>query len=165
MKDPMEGWHALNDVLNPGGYMMIALYSEIARKSVVTARNYIQDKGYKPDIEGLRACREDIKLMEMHHPVKQVSRWIDFFTASAFRDLVFHVQEHRFTAHGLEKAIAELGLEFLGFQFHDRSLLAKYAAVYPNDPYGRNLDNWGDYEQQNPDLFVSMYQFWLKKPD
>lgn len=164
MHDPMSGWRALIKTLKPGGYMMISLYSEIARKSIVTARQYIQDKGYKADIEGIRACREDIKLMEMHHPIKPVSRWIDFYTTSSLRDLIFHVQEHRFTARQLKSCISELGLEFMGFQFPDRALPQGYSSSYPNDTYARNLDNWDDFERNHPDLFAGMYNFWVRLP-
>ncbi len=165
MQDPMAGWRALNDCLKPGGFMLIALYSEIARKSVVHARSLIQERGYSDDIQGLRTCREDIKLFSDHHPVKHLTKWSDFYTASMFRDLAFHVQEHRFTPRQLKKCIEELNLEFLGFQFRDPSILKEYTALYPDDPYARNLEYWDDFERQHPDLFYTMYHLWLRKPD
>ena len=75
----------------------------------------------------------------------------DFYSASGARDLVLHVQEHRFTIPLLASAIAELGVEFLGFEL-------------PGKPLDLSLEQWDAYESANPDSFASMYQFWIRKP-
>ena len=41
----------------------------------------------------------------------------DFYSTSNCRDLIFHVQEHRFTAPQLFKCIEALNLVYLGFEY------------------------------------------------
>ena len=61
--------------------------------------------------------------------------------------------------------LASLGLEFLGFEFDDNGLAATgYRARFPGDPPMRSLANWHHYEQDNPDSFTRMYEFWVRKP-
>lgn len=165
MRDPMEGWRVLRDILKPGGYMMIALYSEIARRPVVAAREYIAQQCLDDSPEGILETREHIKKLPDDHVMKSLMDWRDFYSLSEFRDFIFHVQEHRFTALDLKKAIHELGLIFLGFQQPmSPAITSAYRKSFPNDPYGLNLDNWHAFELKNPGTFVSMYHMWLQKP-
>jgi hypothetical protein len=60
------------------------------------------------------------------------------------------VQEHRFTMKQLAQAIAELGVEFLGFELTGKRL-------------SMSFDEWEAYERAQPDTFASMYQFWIKR--
>ncbi len=76
-----------------------------------------------------------------------------FFTASECRDLLFHVQEHRFTLPQIEAALETLGLDFLGFEFPG----AKPAAL-------ASLADWHRFEAENPETFAGMYEFWVRKP-
>ena len=39
----------------------------------------------------------------------------DFYSTSGTRDLIFHVQEHRFTIPEISKILKDLNLEFIGF--------------------------------------------------
>ena len=164
MSDPMAGWRALYDILKPGGFMLIALYSDIARQSVVAAREFIAKNGFSPDLEGIRACRQAIQDLPEDDPVRGVMNWRDFFVVSDTRDLIFHVQEHRYTALQLREDIASLGMEFLGFHLKKPWLEQKYQAQFPDDPKGLDLENWHKFEKQFPKTFDGMYQFWLQKP-
>jgi hypothetical protein len=76
-------------------------------------------------------------------------KWTDFYALSECRDLLFHVQEHRFTPLTLAEAMDELDLEFLGFAFG------------PSPP--RSLIEWDDYERRNPDTFRGMYEFFCRR--
>ena len=51
---------------------------------------------------------------EEHHNIITPSG--DFYTMSTFRDLLFHVQEHRFTIPKIKDCLAQLGLTFCGFE-------------------------------------------------
>ena len=86
----------------------------------------------------------------------------DFYSVSACRDLLFHVQEHRFTIPQIADCLGELGLNFLGFSL-DRSIAKRYAARFPEDVSQTSLDGWNEYELENPSTFVGMYQFWVQK--
>ena len=35
---------------------------------------------------------------------------------------------------------------------------------FPDDPAQTNLAHWHAFEQDNPDTFIAMYEFWLQKP-
>ena len=54
--------------------------------------------------------------------------------------------------------ISRLGLRFLGFEFPDSgATLARYRARFSED----SLQNWHKFEQEFPDTFSRMYQFWV----
>ena len=165
MRDPMAGWRVLEKILKPGGFMAIALYSEIARRSIVAAREHIAQHNIGNTAEGIREIRKHVKGLPDSHPMKSLMTHRDFYSMSECRDLLFHVQEHRFTTLQIKKSIEELGLEFIGFQRPlAANALANYKATYPDDPYATDLENWHEFELKNPTIFVGMYQFWLHKP-
>ena len=79
------------------------------------------------------------------------------------RDLLFHVQEHRFTIPQISKILSDLDLEFLGFNFIDDYIKNEFTQIFPEDKNNVSLDNWHHFELNNPDIFIGMYQFWVKK--
>jgi hypothetical protein len=87
----------------------------------------------------------------------------DFYSTSACRDLLFHVQEHRTTLPQLKATLAQLGLNFIGFML-DPDTAAAYTSQFPDDPARTNLDHWHAFETARPDTFSHMYQFWVQKP-
>ena len=135
--------------------MRVGVYSETGRRPVVRARELIAARGFGPDADGIRACRAAIR---EDPALAHLARNEDFFSMSGCRDLLFHVHEHRFTLPQVESMIARLGLRFLGFEFPDSGeTLARYRARFS----GSSLDNWHRFEQENPDTFSRMYQFWV----
>ena len=80
---------------------------------------------------------------------------------SSLRDMIFHVQEKRYTLDQISKLLKKFNLEFLGFT--NELAKKKYSNSYPNDTYKLNINNWSEFEIKNPDTFISMYQFWVKK--
>ena len=85
----------------------------------------------------------------------------DFYSLSTCRDLLFHVQEHRFSVSQLAESIADLGLEFLGFELSGAAWRL-YRDRFPGDPDGLDFANWAMFEQENPGYFGSMYRIWLR---
>lgn len=162
LRDPLEGWRTLLSLLRPNGLMQIALYSETARASIVAARNFIAEKGYGVSAEDIRRCRQDIMRLDVRSPVAPVAMTTDFFGTSDCRDLLFHVQEHRFTIPKIKAFLAKNGLQFLGF-FTADPLMREYPKMFPDDLARINLDNWHEFEQRHPMAFASMYQFWVQK--
>jgi SAM-dependent methyltransferase len=160
MADPLAGWRVLASLRKPGGRLRIGLYSEAGRRQVVRARELIAARGFKPDVHGIRAARavvrEDAQLA-------QLARNEDFYSTSGCRDLLFHAHEHRFTLPQLESMIRSLKLEFLGFEFSDSgAALQRYRKKFPQDSLACDLDNWHKLEQEFPDTFSRMYQFWVR---
>ncbi|HUT49524.1 MAG TPA: tetratricopeptide repeat protein [Alphaproteobacteria bacterium] len=164
--DPLAGWKVLVDRLRPGGFMKIALYSELAREPVVAARALIAKKGYAGTPEDIRRCREDIRQMagDGNAVMAELAGLIDFYGLSMCRDLIFHVQEHRFTLPQIEAALATLGLEFLGFELGDLDAFRRFKTANPEPGATASLTKWHAFELENPRTFARMYQFWCRKP-
>jgi 2-polyprenyl-3-methyl-5-hydroxy-6-metoxy-1,4-benzoquinol methylase len=155
MEDPYEGWRILRGLLKPDGRMRVGLYSELGRRTVVQARQLIAERGLKPDAEGIRACRAALRAAP---DFAAIMRNEDFYSMSGCRDLLFHVQEHRFSLAQIETMLARLGLRFLGFELADSQTLTRYRARFGED----TLANWQRFEEEFPDTFARMYQFWVQ---
>ena len=164
LEDPVAGWRLLGSLLRPGGVMRVGLYSELARRHVVRARELIAAEGFVPTPEGIRACRAAILERRADPLLARVARGEDFYSLSGCRDLIFHVQEQRFTLPRIAAILAELDLRFVGFEWADTDAPARYRDRFPDDPALSNLENWHALEQDRPDTFVLMYQFWVRKP-
>ena len=87
----------------------------------------------------------------------------DFFSLSECRDLLFHVQEHRFTLPQIEAALQALKLKFLGFEMRGQRVLRKFRKSHPSKDALTSLPLWHKFELKNPMTFLGMYQFWCKK--
>ena len=158
MEDPLAGWRVLASLRKPGGRMRIGLYSELGRRAVVKARELIAAKGFKPDAEGIRACRAAIRARSDDPLLASLARNEDFYSMSGCRDLLFHTQEVRFTLPQIAAILQALGLRFLGFEFPDSGeTLARFRQRFA-DPL--DLDSWQRFEVEFPDTFSRMYQFW-----
>ena len=161
LEDPFEGWRILAGLRNPGGLMRIGLYSELGRRAVVRARELIAAEGFTPDAAGIRACRAAIRARAGDELFARIVRNEDFYSMSGCRDLLFHVQEHRFTLPRIKAMLERLGLNVVELEFPDSGeTLARYRARFPHDPGALDLDNWHRLEQEFPDTFARMYQFW-----
>jgi hypothetical protein len=136
--------------------MRIGLYSEIGRRAIVRARALIAERGFRATPAGIRACRAALLADESF---AGIVRNEDFYSMSGCRDLLFHVQEHRFSLLQIKQMIAALGLRFAGFEFADSGMTL---ARYSKDPL--DLDAWHAFENEHPDTFARMYQFWVRKP-
>jgi SAM-dependent methyltransferase/Tfp pilus assembly protein PilF len=162
LADPAAGLHALLRRLAPGGYLRLGLYSDAARRGVVAAQALIAARGFEPTPAGIKSCRRAILALPDDAPARAVTHSLDFYSASGCRDLLFHVCEHRYTIPQLTQLLDDLELEFMGFEFADATVLARYRERYPDDPTARSLADWTDYEAQMPDTFAAMYQFWVR---
>lgn len=159
LNDPVAGWRVLTGLLAPGGRMKVGLYSEAGRRGVAAARRLIADAGFAADAPGMRAARAAILALPAGNPARHFADSIDFYSLSGCRDLLFHVQEHRFTLPWIEGILHDLGLEFLGFEFE--SALMAYRSEFPLDRAATSLANWAEFEARHPDTFAAMYQFWV----
>jgi 2-polyprenyl-3-methyl-5-hydroxy-6-metoxy-1,4-benzoquinol methylase len=163
--DPLAGWRVLVGLLRPDGLMRIGLYSETARQCVVEGRSMIAEKGYATSPEDIRRCRQDIIAMveDGSRKMAGICASRDFFSLSNCRDLLFHVQEHRFTLLQIEAALKALKLKFLGFEMWDQGALRTFRAFHPKKRALTSLPLWHQFELKNPDTFGGMYKFWCKK--
>jgi SAM-dependent methyltransferase len=161
--EPLAAWRILVDLLQPRGVMKLGLYSETARRHIVAVRDLIAAAGYPATPEGIRRCRQDLIALPPERPERAVLDNRDFYSLSTCRDLIFHVQEHRFTLPQIADALDALGLDFLGFELDNPTALAAYRAAHPEDTTMTDLAAWHAFEQANPETFTGMYQFWCQK--
>jgi hypothetical protein len=151
--------------VKPGGFMRIGLYSARGRRHFTHAREFVAARGFAATPSGIRAAREAIRAAAAQDELlARVARNEDFFSMSGCRDMLFHVQEQAYELPQVARMIEALGLAFLGFEFDDSGITAaRYRARFASDPLMRNLANWHAYEQENPDAFARMYEFWLQR--
>jgi Flp pilus assembly protein TadD/2-polyprenyl-3-methyl-5-hydroxy-6-metoxy-1,4-benzoquinol methylase len=163
MADPFAGWRALLALLDPGGFMWLGFYSEVARQNIVEARARIAQRGLSTTAAEIRRFRQELFDGESGGHFDSVLKSEDFFSVSACRDLIFHTQEHRLTLEQIDRFLKENGLRFLGFELDD-AVLNVYRTRYPGDPGATDLANWAAFERDNPGMFAAMYVFWIQKP-
>jgi len=77
------------------------------------------------------------------------------------RDLIFHVQEHRFTLPQIKKCLDELGLKFCGFE--NKDAISNFRKLHGEEADIYDLALWHQCEESNPRAFAAMYQFWCQK--
>jgi ubiquinone/menaquinone biosynthesis C-methylase UbiE len=169
MEDPMAGWRILTNLLEENGLMMIGLYSKTAHQHILKAHDLISKNGHSSSLEDIRRYRQEIiSLAESGDPeMIKVVNTMDFFSLSECRDMLFHVQDNRFTLQQgrstadnrftlpqIEAALKKLGLKFMCFEISNPP-----SNIRPTD----SLSKWHDYEIENPDTFLEMYQFWAIK--
>ena len=165
MKDPLAGLKVLVDILEPHGYLNLGLYSKIARRGVVKIRELIKQQNFKNTTKDIKTCRQEIINKKEDILMQKLLSARDFYSTSTVRDLLFHVQEHRFTIPQISKILQDFNLEFLGFTFSNKNIKNKFSKIFPDDKKNTSLDNWYQFETDNPDTFAGMYPFWVKKND
>ena len=161
MDNPSRGLELLLGVLKKNGFLKLGLYSELARKEIVTARNYIREMKLKPTESNIRFFREKVFSGEINN-LNNLKISEDFFSLSQCRDLCFHAKEHRFTINQLIKILNDNELTFLGF-FLPQQLKNLYLKSFPKDKKQTKLGNWAEFETKYPLTFSAMYQFWVCK--
>ena len=140
--------------------MKIGLYSELARRDIVKIREEILQLGLGSSSTEMRSYRDSmIKSAKDYHNLAINSS--DFYSLSTMKDLLFHVQEHRFTIPQIQDHLDKLGLRFCGFESDKIVSHFEQTNTYKEDLY--NLDKWHLFENSNPGIFGGMYQFWCQK--
>ena len=125
-------------------------------------RNFIAEQGFDGSAADIRRCRQDLMNAPEGTAHHNVTASRDFFTTSACRDLLFHVQEHQLTIPEISEFLAQNDLTFLGFEV-DVAVLHRFGLMFPDAEAVTSLDRWHQFEQENPASFAGMYQFWLQK--
>ena len=142
--------------------MKIGLYSERARSHIERVRQSVTPLESAASHEALLNRRQEIIALDTDD-ARKLFRSFDFYSVSTFRDLMYHVQEHRFLLPQIRADIDALGLSFAGFEFDNDGVMALFAAQHAADAI-YDLDAWDAFEMANPMVFGGMYNFWLQKP-
>lgn len=172
MKDPFAGWSILTKILNPGGFMRIALYSKPARWAIHEGQAAIAKYNFAPDDDGMRAFRGNITRHVRRKALKKLRSYHDFYYMDELRDMLFHVQDNEFTIPKIQDHINRLGLSFLQFNppnykknIFTLPTMTRYRRMFADDPHALKLENWKVFEEKYPDTFTEMYSFWCEKPN
>jgi SAM-dependent methyltransferase len=160
--DPLKAWRTLVDQTRSSGIIHISLYSELARREIVRLRKEYEDRITAIDTDYIRAYRRRL-MQERPDTIDALPTRCDFFDLSRCKDLLFHPVEHRFTIPQISQYVAELGLEFRGFEL-PKLLQNRYWTAFPPASQRRNFDRWQKFEQKYPDAFQDLYEIWCKKP-
>ena len=163
LDNPLQGWRKLADLTKAGGHMLIALYSEAGRQDVAALSAFGRSGMYGTSATELRRFRADI----FAHPENENLRNYainreDFYSLSMLRDMVFHVNERRFTIEKIAAALDELGFEFCGFLVEPELRLEFEKSFGTNS--GLSLAAWSKFEAAHPHAFGQMYHFAARKP-
>jgi len=162
MEAPKAGWHVLTQLLKKDGLMRIALYSRQARRHIIKAREVIADKSYAYDQAGISQFRCEASDILSAETLENLLSFRDYYHLSECRDLLFHVQEHQFDLPEIGTILEDLDLAFIKMAPTPETFAA-YRATYPDDREGQDLKLWHAFEQNTPDAFRAMYQFWCQK--
>ena len=136
------------------------MYSELARHHIVKVREEIAALNIGTLEADIRKFRQS--LAESHDENHQLlTKSNDFYSLSTIRDLIFNVQEHRFTLPQIKRCLGELGLKFCGFE--DKNVISNFREFHGTDADIYDLELCHKYEKTNPQTFAGMYQFWCQK--
>jgi len=111
----------------------------------------------------MRACRRHLLDLPPDSTLGSMTRIVDFYSLSEFRDLLFHANEHRFSLPEVAAMIAELGLTFIGFEL-PAEVVREYRQLFGGAADLRCLECWDRFEEAHPDTFLGLYRFWLQAP-
>lgn len=162
LKDPEKGLKAILATLNPGGRMNILLYSEIARDYALNpASEYIKEKGYTSSEDDIRKFRRDVITLPDDHPARRCIRASDFFMLSECNDLLFHVQEHRFTFPKMKELAERNGLELIHV-YLPPDKLKLWQEMYPTAT-AFDYEKLHAFELAYPDTFLEMYKMYFRR--
>lgn len=160
MEDINKGLGELTKRLSSNGYMKLGLYSEKARSIIYQAHEEIIKYNFQPTEEGIKKFRREVISGSLTH-LQKITTTIDFYSISTCRDLCFHVHEKFLNIKDIVSLLELNQLKFCGFElpYHIKQ---QYQHLFPNDVQLTDLNNWEIFEQNNPDTFLRMYQFWVK---
>lgn len=167
MQHPEQGLQALVQQLKPGGVIKIALYSRTARREIIQLREMLGSH-LPSDLTSMRLVREAMMQKSLPGDWQSILASPDFYSASACKDLIFHEQEHQFDVLELPEFLANAGLQWLGMLPPPGSQallsLKLNASLSQQHSSDLSIEQWHELEQNNPNLFASMYQFYAIKP-
>lgn len=162
MERPEDGLAALTGVLEPGGVLRLALYSERARAWVAEAQRVIAGQGWDASAEGIRAFRGHVLALPPEQPLSRLRESDDFYTLSGCRDLCFHAREHWYRLPAIGAMLEAAGLELLMFDAPPDAQ-GLFSQFYGSAADRRNLALWDQVEASAPHLFAGMFHLWARK--
>jgi SAM-dependent methyltransferase len=82
LREPLAGWRVLRGLLTPGGVMKVGLYSDAARRGVVTARELAGRHGLGTDVASVREIRRLVLAEPASSAARALIDSVEFHSAS-----------------------------------------------------------------------------------
>jgi SAM-dependent methyltransferase len=158
--DPVRAWRILSGLLVPGGFMRLGLYSKLGRDKLNPAKTFVRDRLDRH--EDLADIRTEMIRNDSTGQFKPALQTHDSFTRSEFKDLLCHAHEVQFTLPQIAGILAELELEFVGFEYLSDDVQKAFEMEFPDVRQRRDLKLWHKFEMAHPETFESMYRFWVR---
>ena len=112
------------------------------------------------NVKDIKELRHKIINDNLEKP--QIFNSIDFFSTSAFKDLLLNENENQFDLIEIKRVLSDLKLHFCGFSVRNYNI--KNEVFKNNEKFDYyNLSDWHYFEEKNPVTFHGMYQFWCQK--
>tara|TARA_Y100000996_G_scaffold84587_1_gene58550 strand:- start:1060 stop:3291 length:2232 start_codon:yes stop_codon:yes gene_type:complete len=163
MNNPKNAFNMLSNKLVPNGFFKLALYAKKYRDLLIPEKSIINEQKLKANLQDVRKARDVIFKKSFNDGTNySCLRLADFYSTSEFIDLLMHKKELSFTIEGL-KELFEDNYNFLGFVIANQIIRNKFRNIYLKDTKRLNLNNWDEFEKNNPETFRAMYQMWLQK--
>ena len=163
MEQPVKGWKILRNLLKPNGLMRVGLYSMLAREKWSNLKSLTPKSVSNSGLEDLiRQSR--IKIIQKVSTSQDQSLFdtADFYSVSGCRDFLFHEREVELTIEELKSWLTRLNLRFLGFVNLSEFTKYNFSQKFGSQANLLDLNQWEKYEDQFPNTFVTMYQFWCQ---
>lgn len=163
MANPAAGLAVLASLLKPKALISVGLYSQIGRRAVVEARAHIGRKAYPATPDGIRSLRRDLMLNRLPELEPVMSPASDFWTMSDCRDLLFHVNEHRFTLPQIAEMLESAGLAFLGVEFGHDADRTRFLTEHDSPKAVGDVAALHHHEIAHPEVFGDTYRIWAQR--
>lgn len=162
LDSPMSGLTALSKKLVPNGQLNLAVYTESGRAAIIAGIALRKSLHLGSQAADIRRFRGIIRSLPNGTLARELVNVGDFYSISECRDLVFHVQEHRFTLPSLSALIKSAGFNVKKL-CAGRSACALFSQEFPRRNPDTDLSAWTELEERHSALFGSMYNFLLVK--
>ena len=146
--------------------MRIGLYSLKGRREWNGLREVVPPHLDKERVTNfIRERRSRVLMKSVKGADNVITNIADFYSLSGCRDLLFHENEIQFSIPQIAKIIADLNLRFLGFANLMESTKKTFKNKFNSSTDYYDLEKWDIFEQEYPNTFISMYQFWCQAKD
>ena len=165
-----EADKALTNILNalkPGGFLKLSLYSQYARRDINKLRDLFLSSTTRLTADQMKMIRQVILDSMPGINTRHIIRSEDFYSLSGTKDLLFHEYEKPVNCLEIQAMLDHHQLKFVGFSGLQYSVKESFKAFHGASYNLQDLRQWHLFEQQNPDTFNAMYQFYchyLPKP-
>lgn len=166
IEDANLGMELIASVLKPGGFVKVYLKSAVADKKNKNIKKLVDSKNFQLtylDAIGIRnkifeAKGDDFNQFINNKFINNINTLYHLlvptyntkFDIKIISDLI---KNNNFIFQGWSTFIENPDLRY--------KIIKLYSNNYPDDDFLKNLDNWYNFEEQNPLIFSNMYSFWM----